>query len=272
MARRPGKRFRRIFLSSVALSILVTPLSTGALAANDCEPSIATVSKDPLGYRQRVDRCEGIYWEPHSSRDSIFIASFTTGDPSLESPFPAALSISWSADAATATSNPLHIRVTSLNPELFFRMDARRPRMSAGFLWPTDVLKRLPLNQKELGFVGEITEYMGGVKWTVALPLAIGGVSDVQDLTAVFLATTPVTGVNWACQPIDVSTGLPTDDVIAHGRLNDSFEAFQPIHITLSVRDFAGPCQLNIWTESAGLGPGSPLTTAFVIHASSHLK
>ncbi len=88
-------------------------------AAADCDPSLTQV-KTAFGYRDRGDRCEGVYIKEVSST-ALTVASFTeVFEPyDLQSSEP--LHLAWDRPPGNAS---VRLRAQSLRRRLYYRMDA----------------------------------------------------------------------------------------------------------------------------------------------------
>lgn len=155
--------------------ILVCGLLSGSVwlplllaAAQGCDPYLKSPAEDPYKYRQRGDRCEGIYIREVGS-SVLFLASFTE----IFEPFDAStlkeLQVTWTAPAQTG----IHLRAHALRHSLYYRMDTDRPPRGGQYAWPTDLLAALKLAKKDIGVVGWMTHSMGREQRDVYIPLRI---------------------------------------------------------------------------------------------------
>lgn len=218
---------------------------------------------NPLGYRQRTDRCEGIYWEPHAARDSISVISYTNGPLPAGPSIPETLPIGWSAGTGADAAALVRLRAASLSAKLYYRMDATRPSVAGSYPWPTDVLRELKqLTLRDLGFIALTTERVGEVNWATYLPVSVGASPRAPALALTLAATTPIRNLDWECLRIDRS-GVPGKRV-ASGRLPGPLEMLEPVRLTLPIAGFSGLCYLELRAEPLGSGAG-PLATSIVI-------
>jgi hypothetical protein len=239
-------------------------ISSEASAQSSCDPSIHAVLQHRLGYRQRGDRCEGIYWEPHAGREDLCLVSFVREGSKVPSNTPSSLCVAWASGAAVNAPGDIHIRATALRNDLFYRMDSIRKYQEGTYVWPMDVIRDLSLSVAELGITAAIKSTISGVSWTVYEPLTIAEDGQTSSSFLVTLiSAVPIQGITWDCRRIDAD-GMPGTRV-AGERLRGSFPASQPIRLRLSVPGFSGLCYMDIRTESSGFGSGSPISTSFVV-------
>jgi hypothetical protein len=118
-----------------------------ATAQTFCDPDKPIVEDQPDGYRDRSDRCEGVYVRQQVSGGFLEIASFSLGDVDY-SLGGGALTLAW---PARVSDQPVQIRAVSLRKNLHYQMDTRRPTGTTSFEWPTDLLLQLKLQPDELG-------------------------------------------------------------------------------------------------------------------------
>jgi hypothetical protein len=163
-----------------------------------CDPRLQTDDETPLGYRDRGDRCEGLYVQPVSS-SVLQIASFAR---SISMPATAGrVPIRWRPPVASRAS----IRVVDLRRRLYYRMDTTRPAGATSFDWDLEVVSPLRLGSDELGVLvwsnrrigpslekvhlgAQVGEDAGeGKKASYELILLVGA-----ELTQIFLTVAPV--------------------------------------------------------------------------------
>jgi hypothetical protein len=166
---------RAILLTDLSLMFVLTfGSSDRALEAqtsaqqNPCDPSLGYMSQNPMGYKLRGDRCEGLYIQPVSS-SSLLVASFTSIYEDFDPNSLQTLSIDWSSP----TQNPAQLRAYSLREKLYYRMDAAIPPGRTAYLWSGSVLNSLHLSKRDVGVVGFTDLRVGGNERTVYLPLRI---------------------------------------------------------------------------------------------------
>ena len=133
-----------------------------------CDADLNPATTNPLGYRLRGDRCEGVYIQDVAAT-ALKLVSFTDSyesfDPALDRP----LVVEWAPPPSAA----VHIRAQSLRSRLYYRMDSDRPAGSASFTWSPDVLAALRLGKAELGVLAWTTRRIGSMDRTVFEPLRL---------------------------------------------------------------------------------------------------
>ena len=118
-----------------------------ASAQTFCDPSKPIVDHRSDGYRERGDRCEGVYVRQEVSGGFLDIVSFSLGEVTYRLDGDA-LRLAWPAKPA---DQAVQIRAVSLRRNLHYQMDTRRPAGSTSYVWPTDLLLQLGLRPGELG-------------------------------------------------------------------------------------------------------------------------
>ena len=140
--------------------------------ANSCDPSLKQPSGDsPNSYKQRSDRCEGIYAREVAG-DVLLIGSLTESFEDFTPTPNGRLRLSWKPSGNEA----VHVRAYSLRPHFYYRMDSAQPPGSTSYIWPTDVLAALNAHKSDLGVVAAAPTSLStcGSKPQVYLPLRIG--------------------------------------------------------------------------------------------------
>lgn len=91
--------------------------------ANSCDPSLKQPSGDsPNAYKQRSDRCEGIYAREVAG-DVLLLGSLTESFDDFSPTSGGRLRLSWRSPG----SESVHLRVYSLRPHFYYRMDSAPP-------------------------------------------------------------------------------------------------------------------------------------------------
>jgi hypothetical protein len=157
--------------AAIALCLLLARWCVGpALAAQaaHCDADLQAPPTNPLGYRLRGDRCEGIYFQEVGAtvlRLVSFTQSYENFDPTIGRP----LVLEWTP----LTNQELHVRAQSLKNRVYYRMDSDRPAGTASFDWPLDLLQTLRLEKNDLGIVAWTVRPLGGKDRMVHVPLRI---------------------------------------------------------------------------------------------------
>jgi hypothetical protein len=187
LLRAPGRIPRDFaFPDCAILSLLITLslITNPALAQpGSCDPLIKPSSLDSTySYRQRNDRCEGVYAREVAA-DILMVASLTQAFDDFTPNADGHLHLSWDLQ------RPLPVRLSafSLRPHFYYRMDSTRPPGASAYDWPTDVLAGLHLSKVELGVVATVSLPVGGAAQDVYLPLRIGAPVAMRQARAVQL-------------------------------------------------------------------------------------
>ena len=169
-------------LSLVAVVVLTLHHSAPAHPAQsdkgNCNPNLKPVDGD-LGYKQRGNRCEGLY-VAQTSVGTLHIASLVTTfeafDPGED------LVLEWDAPPE---GGPVRLKVVSLTRRFYYQMDTERPRDRHRFTWMPDVLNALGLGANDLGVVASTVSQLDGRNVEVYLPVRLKhGVESAASVTA----------------------------------------------------------------------------------------
>jgi hypothetical protein len=152
--RRVAPGFLRYFLLAIGcLGLLATghhPKPGPGLAT--CDPYLVPSPGNPLGYRLRGERCEGLYVLQVAGSGGLSVTGFTEVAVALDIPREEPLVLNWSSPEPL----PARLRAVSLRRQLYYRMDATTLPTERTFRWPTDVLGSLALTGQELAVAGWI--------------------------------------------------------------------------------------------------------------------
>jgi hypothetical protein len=134
-----------------------------------CDPQLIQPPSNPYGYRQRGDRCEGIYVQQVGGTP-LTVASWTESFESYDLASRLPLMVEWDAPENAA----VHLRAEALRHRLYFRMDAARPSGSRSYSWKSDLLAAIGITRPELGILGSARVPDAGGEREIYLPLRIG--------------------------------------------------------------------------------------------------
>jgi len=120
-----------------------------------CNPAVPKSWSDPkLAYRERGNRCEGLYSQQIAAPSKVEIVGFFQHPPVVEpgSEVPLRVKIGES-------NSPVQIQAVSLRYRHFYRMDTRLAPGQANFLWPRSILnsREVSLNKRELAILACIS-------------------------------------------------------------------------------------------------------------------
>ena len=157
------------FCAQYAAVLVLVGLFHGQLvSAGHCDPLLLSDSQNPLSYRERDGRCEGLYIEQVAGTSIVLVsltARFHDFDPSSVE----ALSVSWPKFDADS----IRLRAKGTRWRLHYRMDAARPLSEPHFRWSTGILDALNVEREDIGVIGWATTELGGSELPVYLPLTI---------------------------------------------------------------------------------------------------
>jgi hypothetical protein len=227
-----------------------------ATAQTFCDPSKPIVEDRSDGYRDRGDRCEGVYARQEVSGGFLQIASFTSGEVAygLDD---GALTLAWPAQAS---DQAVRLRAVSLRRNLHYQMDTRRPSGATSFEWPTDVLVQRRLRPGEIGLRAWTDFAWGRGAKELHLPLAIDRDTGQAPATLYHLIVMPelsLGGLTASLERLEDDDGFAT--VIAEADLGDFYPAKEAITVELPLPDQPGVYRLRLIATPEGRGP--PVST-----------
>jgi hypothetical protein len=157
----------------VLATLVVCCLAPSAAAAQSCDPALARNDSRPISYRQRGDRCEGIY----SKRVSAFGAQLIsfTGQFDLRdlcsSGRPVHMVLPGHGAGAVA---PVRLRGESLRPDLYYRVDVELGARGS-FEWPFDPRcnNEVRLTAAELALTAKRTFPLGASQVEALVPVSL---------------------------------------------------------------------------------------------------
>ena len=133
---------RRLSLSSLLglLWILCLGATTAFAQAEHCDESLRPDVGNRNSYRERGDRCEGLYIDKKSG--NLRLASLHFAPLRFETGPEKHVDLSWSPIAGE-----VRLRAISLRSRTYYRMDSLRPAGSGSYRWPTGILARVGLSE-----------------------------------------------------------------------------------------------------------------------------
>ena len=132
--------------------------------------SLKTLGTDPLRYRQRGDRCEGVYAQDVAGSTDLLVASLVESFEAIDDTSSLPLRVEWTSPDGQA----VRLRAYSIKPGLFYRMDTAKPIAASSYVWPSDVLQSLRITSADIGVTGSASATLGGERREVLVPLRIG--------------------------------------------------------------------------------------------------
>jgi len=135
----------------------------------DCDSLVATRSSDPLRYRQRGNRCEGVYGQNVAGSSTLRVASLVESLEAFDDSSSLPLRVEWTPPQGEAVS----LRATAIRAGLYYRMETVRPISASSFEWPADVRRPLRISSADIGVTGAASMSVGGSRREVLVPLRI---------------------------------------------------------------------------------------------------
>jgi len=156
-----------LFCKQTTWTVVLLVLAANGVVADECDPGLTGSPASPAAYRQRGDRCEGIYALQVNSTQ-IRLASMVEAfayDPED----PQALQVTWARPAGDY--GPVRLRAQSLQPNSYYRMDTTVGAGRTAYEWPSDVLASLKLPASTVGVLAWTR--LAGEERDVYLPLRV---------------------------------------------------------------------------------------------------
>jgi hypothetical protein len=132
-----------------------------------CDPGLHPLAGTRFGYGPREDRCEGVYVKQVGGT-ALAIASLTSRFEQYDVDSGKNLRFAWSA-----SGDSVRIRVRSIQPDLYYGMDAARPACGKSFEWPIAILSSLKIRQPDIGVLAWSRRKLGGEMRDVFIPVGI---------------------------------------------------------------------------------------------------
>ena len=160
---------------SAVLAAFVCILSHAgsARAQSPCDPSLPRNDAQAAGYKQRSDRCEGIYKRDVGSY-GVQLVSFVAAPAFEDICVPGqAVHLIWPGQPTTPASAPVHLQVESFRRQLYYRLDTNRPPRSTSYEWPDEprCSSEVRLKVPELGILARTQSSLGPKPVDVLLPV-----------------------------------------------------------------------------------------------------
>ncbi len=245
--------------------LVVTLVTTGFLAVSGasqnaesfCEPSLVVEERDEHRYRDREERCEGLYVREVSGYIAAltsFTRQYDFGAAGEDGP----LTLSWDVDEvgtvpalADLRDASLRLRADSNVYRVYYRMDTQRPLGGEAFEWPTTVLRSLSLGGDDIGVYGFLPVDFGEVTREVYVPLSLSrGAAEYGDYRVAVFPTVELEAV--AFELSAVAEGFPGEVVrpkerLGHRRYPSAF----PVTFGFALQEETGLYHLLIEVEGS---------------------
>jgi hypothetical protein len=122
-----------------------------------------------LRYRQRGDRCEGVYGQNVSGSSQLRVASLVESVETYDDTSSLPLRIEWTPPPDQAVM----LRASAIRAGLYYRMETTRPIAGTHYEWPSDVRRPLRIGRTDIGLTGSTTVTLGGSSREVLVPLRV---------------------------------------------------------------------------------------------------
>lgn len=149
--------------------LVTTSCITDILAQGNCDPSLIKLSAGPSGYKERGDRCEGIYIKEVGST-TLQVASFTESFVRYDLNSGKPLIIQWDT---LPNNSSVSLRAQGLRRKLYYQMDKLMQAGKTFYSWPTNFLSSLNISKSEIGIIGRFLYKSGKAEYNVYVPLRI---------------------------------------------------------------------------------------------------
>jgi len=143
--------------------------ATAVVVPVECDSLVRTRVSDPLRYRQRGDRCEGVYGENVSGSSVLRVASLVESVETFDDSSSLPLHIEWTPPAGEAVM----VRASAIRAGLYYRMETTRPVAATHYAWPSDVRRPLRIGRADIGLTGSTTMMVGRTRQEVFVPLRV---------------------------------------------------------------------------------------------------
>ena len=140
-----------------------------AAARFDCDSLVATQKSDPLRYRRRGDRCEGVYGQNVAGSSTLRVASLVESLEAFDDTSSLPLRVEWTPPPGEGVM----LRASAIRAGLYYRMETVHPVAGSSFAWPADVRRPLRISSADVGVTGTASVTIGGASKEVLVPLRI---------------------------------------------------------------------------------------------------
>ncbi|PYP79815.1 MAG: hypothetical protein DMD35_06780 [Gemmatimonadetes bacterium] len=227
-----------------------------------CDSLVLTHATDPLAYRQRGDRCEGVYGQKVSGSSTLRVASLVESLEAFDDSSSSPLLIEWTAP----TGAPVAVRASAIRAGLYYRMETARPIAAHSFSWPADVRRPLRIRSTDIGVIGVTSMTLGGRPRDVLVPLRISQRRPPTRSSRYRLTLWPTIGLSDVFLTVAATgaDGAPTRYLQRDVKLTSGlYPAERPIAVRLPELEERGVYLVRVAaTREAGGG----VTTSFLLY------
>ena len=245
-------------------SLFLLALSVPALGAeSSCDSELlerAKDSKSAMAYRDRGDRCEGIYAQQVGTV-TLQVRSLTWGGVEVDPTAVPAIALGWTPPPQAKGS--LRLRAFSFKPRTYYRMDAAFPLVQKSYSWPTEIIEQAAIRPRELGVVAWMETPPPGAGGRVYLPVRLG-VGREGKATASVVPSERLRELRVSVSSLNIDTGkeqvLRADEELDYGY----YPSGQPVEFEL------GDLKPGFYRVKAKAlaadGKGGPVIEDFVVY------
>jgi hypothetical protein len=248
----------------LGLGMLVRPPSSGPPAdvlRVECDSLPVRVS-DPLHYRQRGDRCEGLYGQNVAGSSELQLVSLVEHIERFDDTASAPVRVEWTPPQGAAVT----LRASPLRAGLYYRMETARPIAGTRYDWPSDVRRPLRIGSADIGLLGWTTMTLGGKRHEVYVPLRVTQRGSSPATSRYRLTLWPSVGLSEVYVTV-AATGadgaparyLQRDEKLGYG----FYPATRPIEVRLPALSTPGVYFVRV---SATRESGGGATRTFLLH------
>jgi hypothetical protein len=198
---------KQLFISFTIFVSLYCHFHAVRLAAgeNNCMPSLISSSANPLSYRERGGRCEGLYEKPKSG--TLYLVSFAQpASDVLQNP-PENLTLRW----GRLNDKPVHLSAYALNYPYSdsYQMDKIMNENSGHYDWPLSFIHALDISAEDLGVVCRTTVVIGNLEKELYYPIRLSPkVSKIYRM--IFKSDYALFNITYSLALLDRKNGFPT--------------------------------------------------------------
>ena len=209
-----------VFAIAVAAVLLPSPVR----AQQPCDPDLQ-VKAGEQAYRQRGDRCEGLFAQQVSG--TVRIASVQFPRRGFQ-PTGSSLRLGWSLPPGSQ----VYVRAVSLVDKTFFRMDTIRPAGSTSYAWPIDFLETINLKVGDVGLLSWSDLPIGSRTQRIYSPVSVRD-SRSGDVEVVLIPEVPLRELSYSLYQLDAQGRVAATVFADREPELTLFSASAPLTITL---------------------------------------
>ena len=210
---------------------LPSPAHPADVVRAECD-SLPVRASDPLRYRQRGDRCEGVYGQDVSGSTELQLVGVVEHVEPFDDTSAAPLRIEWTPPEGAAVT----LRASPLRAGLYYRMRTARPIAGTRYEWPSDVRRPLRIRSADIGLLGSTTIPLGGTRHEVFVPLRVTQHRPATSSTSYRLTLRPTVGLSevYVTVATTAADGRPARHLQRDEKLGYGFyPAARPIDVPL---------------------------------------